>query len=282
MGAATVIIAVMAHIRVLAHGGSGSPPSERDGTMQAAESALQTACEGSPLGEAVLSAMDVLEDDPRFNAGTGSSLRADGKSIQMDAAFMAWHPTTDPDPPSFGAVTCIERVRNPTRVAFLLAQQGAAVLSGPGATQFAREHGHVDHDPMTEQAKQRYEASHPGSDTVGCVATDGNGYAAALSSGGLGGSRIGRVGDVPLPGCGLYAGPNGAVAFTGIGEEILRRNAAIRAYDKLGSGIPAPELLEEIHDWFGDVEFGCILLGPDTHAGGSNRDMAWTFLERRT
>ena len=277
-------------MRILTHGGSGSPPTQRDGTMRAAEGALAAASEGSPLAEAVVSAMDVLEDDPRFNAGTGSSLRADGKSIQMDAAFMAWHPTTDSDsdsdsdspslPHSFGAVTCIERVQNPTRVAVSLAKEGASLLSGRGATQFAREHGHADHDPMTEHAKRRYEASLRGSDTVGCVATDGNGYAAALSSGGLTGSRIGRVGDVPLPGCGLYAGPNGAVAFTGIGEEILRRNAAIRAYDKLGSGIAAPELLEEIHGWFGDVEFGCILLGPDAHAGGSNRDMAWTFLER--
>jgi len=256
--------------------------------MRAAEGALAAASEGSPLAEAVISAMDVLEDDPRFNAGTGSALRADGKSIQMDAAFMASHAATNSHsdspslPLSFGAVTCIERIKHPTRVAVSLAKEGASLLSGPGATQFAREHGHTDHDPMTEQAKRRYEASLRGSDTVGCVATDGNGYAAALSSGGLTGSRIGRVGDVPLPGCGLYAGPHGAVAFTGIGEEILRRNTAIRAYDKLGSGVAAPELLEEIHDWFGDVEFGCILLGPDTHAGGSNRDMAWTFLERRT
>ncbi len=248
--------------------------------MRAAEGALRTVSEGSPLEQAVLIAMDTLEDDPRFNAGTGSSLRADGQSIQMDAAFMAWHPTTDSDPPAFGAVTCIERVRNPTRVAFSLAQQGASVLSGSGATHFAREHGHADHDPMTEQAKQRYKASIQSSDTVGCVGTDGSGYAAALSSGGPTGSRIGRVGDVPLPGCGLYAGPNGAVAFTGIGEEIFLRNAAIRAYDELGSGVPAAEVLEEVHDWFGDAEFGCILLGPDTHAGGSNRDMAWTFLER--
>jgi isoaspartyl peptidase/L-asparaginase-like protein (Ntn-hydrolase superfamily) len=248
--------------------------------MRAAQRALGAASEGSALEETVLAAMDILEDDPRFNAGTGSSLRADGKSIQMDAAFMAWHPTTDSGPPTFGAVTCIERVRNPTRVAFSLAQQGGSVLCGPGATRFAREHGHEDHDPMTAQAKRRYEAFLRGSDTVGCVATDGRGYAAALSSGGLTGSRIGRVGDVPLPGCGLYAGPKGAVAFTGIGEEILRRSAAIRAYDELGCGIPAVEVLGEIRDWFGDVEFGCILLGPDTHAAGSNRDMAWTFLER--
>jgi isoaspartyl peptidase/L-asparaginase-like protein (Ntn-hydrolase superfamily) len=248
--------------------------------MRAAETALSAASVGSALEDCLLAAMDMLEDDPRFNAGTGSSLRADGKSIQMDAAFMAWHPTTDSNPPTFGAVACIERVRNPTRVAFSLAQRGGSVLCGPGATWFAREHGHGDHDPITVQAKQRYEAFTRGSDTVGCVASDGRGFAAALSSGGLTGSAIGRVGDVALPGCGLYAGPKGAVAFTGIGEEILRRNSAIRAYDKLACGVPAPEVLREIGEWLGEVEFGCILLGSDTHAAGSNRDMAWSFLER--
>ena len=43
--------------------------------------------------------------------------------------------------------------------------------------------------------------------------------------------------------------------------------------DRLACGIPAPEVLREIGEWLGEVEFGCILLGPDTHAAGSNR--AW-------
>ena len=33
----------------------------------------------------------------------------------------------------------------------------------------------------------------------------------------------GRVGDTPIIGAGLYAGPHGAVAATGDGEEIMRR-----------------------------------------------------------
>ncbi len=91
----SIIIAIMASVRILTHGGSSSLVANRDGTMRAAETALRAASEGSALEDCLLTAMDVLEDDPRFNAGTGSSLRADGKSIQMDAAFMAWRPTTD-------------------------------------------------------------------------------------------------------------------------------------------------------------------------------------------
>lgn len=270
----------MARVRILTHGGSSSPAAAADGTARAAEAALEAASETSALEETVLIAMDVLEDDPRFNAGTGSSLRAGGERIQMDAAFMAWHSTAESAPPTFGAVACVERIRHPTRVACTLSGQQATVLCGAGATDFARHHGHPDYDPTTAHAKRRYEASLRGSDTVGCVATDDRGYAAALSSGGLTGAPLGRVGDVPLPGCGLFAGPHGAVAFTGIGEEIIRRTAASRSYARLAAGVPAPEVLGEARAWFGDIEFGCILLGPDSYAAGSNREMAWTFLER--
>ncbi|MFH2203675.1 MAG: isoaspartyl peptidase/L-asparaginase [Elusimicrobiota bacterium] len=269
----------MAHVRILTHGGSSSPAAHRDGTQRAAAAARRAVSAGRPLAEAVLSAMDVLEDDPRFNAGTGSSLRGDHKTIQMDASFMFWRPTTKPAPPQFGAVACIEAVRHPARVAFSLALKGGALLCGPGATQFARREGHARYDPTTEEARRRFAAFLRGSDTVGCVATDGLEFAAALSSGGLTGSPLGRIGDVPLPGCGLYAGPRGAAAFTGIGEEILRRGAALRAYDRLARGIPASTVLQEARELLGDVEFGCILLGPDTYAAGSNQDMAWSFVE---
>lgn len=271
----------MIQIRILTHGGSSSSGAHKNGTDLAAQAGLAAIEEaGLALEAGVLGAMDVLEDDPRFNAGTGSSIRADGRSIQMDAAYMSF-PSGKDAVADFGAVACIERIRHPTRVAFDLSRQGGALLCGEGATGFARGLGHADHDPMTPQARERFKAELRVSDTVGCIATDGQVFAAALSSGGLTGSPLGRIGDVPLPGCGLHAGPKGAVAFTGEGEEILRRNAAIRAYDLLASGTSASKVLEETFGWFGEIEFGCILLGPDSHAAGSNRAMAWSFLETR-
>lgn len=270
-------------IRILTHGGSSSSAAHKSGTGLAAQAGLAAVIEaaGLALEACVLGAMDVLEDDPRFNAGTGSSIRADGRSIQMDAAYMSC-PSGEDAVADFGAVACIERIRHPARVAFALSRQGGALLCGEGAAGFARGLGHADHDPMTPEARERFNAEQRVSDTVGCIATDGEVFVAALSSGGLTGSPLGRIGDVPLPGCGLQAGPKGAVAFTGEGEEILRRNAAIRAYNLLASGTSAPEVLEETLGWFGDIEFGCILLGLDSHAAGSNRAMAWSFLESRT
>ena len=56
--------------------------------------------------------------------------------------------------------------------------------------------------------------------------------AAATSTGGTPGKPSGRIGDSPIPGCGLYADDRlGAVAATGEGEAILRVGLARRAAD---------------------------------------------------
>src|SRR6185295_8869437 len=75
------------------------------------------------------------------------------------------------------------------------------------------------------------------SDTVGVVvrAPDGR-FAAALSTGGTAVMLRGRVGDVPLFGAGLYAGPQGAVACTGTGERITEVLMAKTASDWLEAG----------------------------------------------
>ncbi|HWW27288.1 MAG TPA: isoaspartyl peptidase/L-asparaginase, partial [Caulobacter sp.] len=66
--------------------------------------------------------------------------------------------------------------------------------------------------------------------TVGCVAFDRYGdLAAGTSTGGLTGSHAGRVGDSPLPGCGLYADNQvGAVSLSGDGESLIRTTLASR------------------------------------------------------
>src|SRR5262249_16095340 len=81
-----------------------------------------------------------------------------------------------------------------------------------------------------------FESDYPG-DTVGAVAGDQNGrFAATAATGGTLFTLRGRVGDSPLIGCGVYAGPHGAVACTGVGEEIVRRFLAKTIYDALAGG----------------------------------------------
>ena len=58
----------------------------------------------------------------------------------------------------------------------------------------------------------------------------------ACTTSGLAWKIPGRVGDSPIPGAGFFAGPAGAVATTGTGEEIIRRMSAVRVYDALDAG----------------------------------------------
>jgi isoaspartyl peptidase/L-asparaginase-like protein (Ntn-hydrolase superfamily) len=108
---------------------------------------------------------------------------------------------------------------------------------------------------------------------------DGEQFAAALSTGGTGGSRPGRVGDVPLIGCGLYVGEHGAVCATGHGESITLNLTAYRTYEMLGRGIAPQEALETALSWFEEAQdIGLLIIGKKGYAGASNRSMAWSVI----
>jgi hypothetical protein len=60
----------------------------------------------------------------------------------------------------------------------------------------------------------------------------------------LGPSLLGRVGDTPIIGSGFYAGPLGAVAATGIGEQIVRHLLARTVYGWIEDGMPLEQALK--------------------------------------
>lgn len=283
-------------IHIACHGGSSSSPGDEDGPGRACLVGLETLASPASALEAVVAATQSLEDDERFNAGTGSNLRLDGTTIQMDASCM----TSAGD---FAAVGAIERVRNPVAVAKRLLDTPHVLLVGGGATEFARRCGFEDHDPTTAGAKERLRAvmtatdtlgewSRPqlekawnfdtplrsvlGSDTVGSVAWDGEMFAGALSSGGTTTVLRGRVGDVPLPGCGLYVGESGAVAATGDGEDIVRSLLAYRAYLELErNGDPQQAVDWALNELPQSVDVGIIVVHRTGFAGGARHGMAW-------
>ena len=86
------------------HGGAGSPRARMDGTDKAAAKAFERLKTGASALDAALAGVVVLEDDPRFNAGTGANIRLDGKTIQMDSACM------DGTTGDFGSVAAIDTV----------------------------------------------------------------------------------------------------------------------------------------------------------------------------
>lgn len=251
---------------VLTHGGAASRNEYADGADRAAQAGIRGLQAGATVLESACDAVVMLENDTRFNAGTGSRPRADG-SVQMDAACMDSNAR-------FGAVAIVSGFKNPIRIAHAVSKGRCRMLAGAGAEAFAREIGCEILDPNDIKVKPGVATT----DTVGCVAFDGESFAAALSTGGTGGSPPGRVGDVPLIGCGLYAGPFGAVAATGLGEAITMNVTAFRAYQMLEKGTLPSTILQEVLSWFSD-DIGLILVSRKGYAGGSNRTMAWAVNE---
>ena len=86
----------------------------------------------------------------------------------------------------------------------------------------------------------------------------------------------GRVGDTPLPGCGFYAGPQAAVAATGIGEEIIRRMVSMRLYEDIRRGTSVEEGCRDVIEWFPkEYSLGVISISRVGIGVEHNRDMAW-------
>ena len=221
---------------IIVHGGAGpirddSLPARLDGCKAAALAGWKILTAGGSALDAAEAAVVVLEDNPLFNAGTGSALNGLGE-VEMDAAIMAG------DSLRAGSVAALSRVKNPIKLARRVLEDGRHVmLAGAGALRFARDIGFPECDPdalIVESEQNRWDAKHG---TVGCAAFDASGkLAVATSTGGIFNKLPGRVGDSPLIGCGTYADNFGAASCTGYGEAIMRLVLAKTAVDLLREG----------------------------------------------
>lgn len=224
---------------VLVHGGAGDVAPERrathaDGCALAAEAGAAVLRAGGTALAAVEAAVRVLEDDPKFNAGTGACLNEDGQ-IELDASIM------DGASLRAGAVAALPPFKNAISVARAALEDGRHVLyAGEGAARFAVSKGFAPaklEELRTDAALERLAQVRAGKaaagwagGTVGAVAKDAAGHvAAATSTGGMVDKRAGRVGDSPIVGAGTYADDqSGAASTTGTGESFLRTAFAAR------------------------------------------------------
>jgi beta-aspartyl-peptidase (threonine type) len=229
---------------IIVHGGAGpikddSLATRLDGCKAAALTGWRILQQGGSALDAVEAAVVVLEDNPLFNAGTGSALNSLG-NVEMDAAIMEGQSLRA------GAVAAVSGIKNPIKLARHVMEDGRHVLlAGEGASLFARQIGFPQCAPdsfVVEREKKRWESKHG---TVGCVAFDAKGnLAVGTSTGGIFNKLPGRVGDSPLIGCGTYADDYGAASCTGHGEAIIRLLLAKSAVDFLSNGSEAQTAAE--------------------------------------
>ena len=222
---------------IIVHGGAGIWPADRipraiDGANHALDVAVSILTRKGSALDAVEQAVRVLEDDPVFNAGTGSHANTDGE-IEMDAILV------DGTSGRFGSVAAIRNVRHPVSVARRIMEDTThCLLAGEGASRFAHEHGfeYVPNETLLG------DALFPDGDTVGAVAVDMFGtIAAATSTGGTRGKMPGRVGDAPIFGAGAFADARCGVSATGVGEYIMRALTSKSLADAIARGV-TPEL----------------------------------------
>ena len=229
---------------IAVHGGAGAlspadltPDNERAyrlGLEQALRAGAEVLSRGGPSLDAVIAAVQALEENPLFNAGRGAVLNAAGVA-ELDASLM------DGRDLRAGAVAGLRHVRSPIELARRVMDHSPHVmLAGPGAEEFALEQGMApvpNSHFVTERRRRELEKFLQGiaasgeeslMGTVGAVALDeGGNLAAATSTGGTTGKRYGRVGDSPIIGAGTYAANDCcAVSATGHGEFFIRAAVA--------------------------------------------------------
>ncbi len=218
---------------IVVHGGAGFVAPERlplhvEGCRRAASAGAEVLEAGGTALDAVQRAVEVLETDPHFNAGTGACLDEDGH-LALDASIM------DGTTLRAGGVCALPAFEHPIAIARMILERSPHVLlAAEGAVRFALANGFVKAEEatmITELARQRLEAARAkhitegwAGGTVGAVARDVQGHvAAATSTGGLVNKAAGRVGDSPILGAGTYADDAaGACSTTGDGEAMMR------------------------------------------------------------
>jgi len=234
-------------IVIIVHGGAGDWPSKLhkqglSGVGVAADRGFRILSkEGSAL-DAVEVAIVVMENNPVFNAGRGSTLNLVGE-IETDAAIM------DGKTLKGGGVALLRDIRNPIKAArIVMDKTDHVLLAGEAARKLALANGLAKSNLRVSKRVQAWKeglrklkkngvlylsGTSPeilqrfllkSSDTVGALAFDNDGnLAAACSTGGVSLKLPGRIGDSAILGAGLYAdNESGAATATGIGEQAMR------------------------------------------------------------
>ena len=229
--------------------------------LRATEKAFQMIQSGSDALEAVVSGVNIVEDDPNdMSVGLGGLPNADG-DVELDASVMHG--------PSHraGAVAALRNIKNPSRVAKVVMERTDHVLIvGEGALRFARMHGFKEENLLTDQSREEWvkwkETLSDKDDylplhtideknigegiknalqaygTINCLGIDLQGNISGVTTtSGLSYKIPGRVGDSPIIGAGLFVDNEiGAAGSTGRGEANLANCSSVMIVEYMRQG----------------------------------------------
>jgi N4-(beta-N-acetylglucosaminyl)-L-asparaginase len=208
---------------------------------------------GGSAVDAAEKATNVSELDPRDRTvGYGGDPNEEG-FLQLDASVM-----NGADNNNIGAVAALENIKTPCSVARLVMDRTDHwLLVGRGALDFARMHGFKEEDLLTDEARRNWlhwketlsdrdyyfpprDPDKPeGGGTINVLTLDARGDIAGVTSTvGHHFKIVGRVGDSPIVGAGLYVDNDiGGAGATGHGEECVKISASRIVVEKMREGL---------------------------------------------
>lgn len=243
--------------------------------LPATEKAMEMINEGSDAIDAVISGVNIVENDPDDRSvGYGGLPNEDG-IVELDACCM--HGPTH----NAGSVAALKGIKNPSKVARLVMDRTDHVLLvGKGAGEFARAHGFEEEDLLTDESREYWleykeklsddddwfpeedaeELSNNGLEvikegeksritgTISCLGLDLEGNISGVTTtSGLFYKIPGRVGDSPIIGAGLYVDNEvGACGSTGRGEENQKNLSSFLVVELMRQGHSPEEACLEV------------------------------------
>ena len=298
-------------MRVIVHGGAGGTPDDPAPRQAVLDEAAETGTGAATPLDAVASAVGALESSPRFNAGVGGAVQSDGV-VRTDAGVMTSDRAIGAvcSMPGVERAASVARVVHSETPHVLVSGEHAVALAddfgietGVDLLTDEKRERYEREDPPAggprehlawletrfgsgddqagersdddEAAGERDKDAAPDHDTVGAVASDGESFAAATSTGGRSFALAGRVGDVPQVGAGFFCTEAGGASATGAGEDIARVTLSRRAVEHLQDGrdaqTAADEAIAEFETLTGSGA-GVIVLGDDEAGSAFNTD----------
>jgi len=220
--------------------------------------ALSELQKGTAPADAAVAGVNLNELDPEDSSVGYGGLPNEEGVVELDAAVM--------DGPTHraGAVASLRGIKTPSRVALLVMRRTDHVLLvGEGALRFARAHGFVEENLLTERSRKLWlywkETLSAGDDwfppTAEEIADDpdlrnrptgtihlsarsaGGDFGCTTTTSGLAFKIPGRVGDSPLVGDGLYLDNEvGSAGGTGRGEAAILSCGAFAVVERMRAG----------------------------------------------